>query len=290
MAPSRIVVHPLSLNAGDAQESPPGRHPIRKALNLLFAVPLSAPSGVPHPAQCAGCQFPTRIAQYRCHRREIPVARTESLPVGSGSSNGVGPTSCTERQCDLIGPQRKGHAVEAFQAIFNTALIVFIITTMLSAGLRTTFDQIALSLRGGPWCCWWFSLPSWCVRSSVGRRRALRTGHPGLHCHGDAMGLPGRSLRSQAGDDRQSRPPDRCGPAGIAGFHREHHLRRQGDWQKATRGLSTRPRKNGTCQGAAAIVRRTGGVFTGLLVLLQRAARTSRPRSAVGSRVESSTS
>jgi len=33
--------------------------------------------------------------------------------------------------------------VEAFQAIFNTALIVFIITTMLSAGLRTTFDQIA---------------------------------------------------------------------------------------------------------------------------------------------------
>lgn len=65
---------------------------------------------------------------------------------------------------------------------------------------------------------------------------------------------------------------------------------RQGDCQKAKRGLSTRPRKNGTCQGAAAIVRRTGGVFTGLLVLLQRAARTSRPRSAVGSRVESSTS
>jgi BASS family bile acid:Na+ symporter len=32
--------------------------------------------------------------------------------------------------------------MEAFQALFNTILIVFIVTTMLSAGFSTTFDQI----------------------------------------------------------------------------------------------------------------------------------------------------
>ncbi len=37
--------------------------------------------------------------------------------------------------------------MEAFQALFTTALIVFIITTMMSAGLRTTFDQIGAVFR-----------------------------------------------------------------------------------------------------------------------------------------------
>jgi BASS family bile acid:Na+ symporter len=40
--------------------------------------------------------------------------------------------------------------MEVFQALFNTVLIVFIITTMLSAGLRTTFDQIAAVFKRWP--------------------------------------------------------------------------------------------------------------------------------------------
>jgi BASS family bile acid:Na+ symporter len=40
--------------------------------------------------------------------------------------------------------------MEAIQALFNIVLILFIVTTMLSAGLRTTFDQIATVFKRFP--------------------------------------------------------------------------------------------------------------------------------------------
>ncbi|WP_051062736.1 bile acid:sodium symporter family protein [Ilumatobacter nonamiensis] len=57
--------------------------------------------------------------------------------------------------------------MEAFQAIFNTVLIVFIVTTMLSAGFNTTFEQIA-SLFSKVWLVVAVLVVGFVVRPLVG--------------------------------------------------------------------------------------------------------------------------